>query len=183
MQVHVFPRDPAKNPALGLLCRPGAALACALGRAGIRVDKREGDGATPTGIYPLRRVFYRPDRGPRPETGLPVEALAPADGWCDAPGDPAYNRHVVLPYGASAERLWREDHLYDIVVVIGHNDDPVVPGAGSAIFLHVAAPGLAPTEGCVALEKSDLVALLAALAPGDEIEISDQPVGPDHAAT
>lgn len=182
MKIHVYPRDPDTNPTAGLLCRPGAMLACALGRSGIRSEKHEGDGATPTGTFPFRRVFYRPDRGARPETGLPVEALSPSHGWCDAPDDPAYNQPVRLPYGSSAECLWRDDHLYDLIVVIGHNDDPVVPGSGSAIFLHVAGPGLAPTEGCVALEKSDLVALLAALGPGDVIEISAQPIVRDHAA-
>lgn len=182
MQLHLVPRDPKENPAAGLLLGPGDEIACAIGRAGIRSDKREGDGTTPTGTFPLRRVFYRPDRVPRPATGLPVEALSPADGWCDDPEDAAYNRLVRLPYGTSAERLWRDDHLYDIIVVIGHNDDPVVPGRGSAIFLHVAGPGLAPTEGCIALEEPQLTALLAELGPGDEIEISEHPPSPAHAS-
>src|ERR1700689_2079632 len=109
---------------------------CGLGPGGVAAvaDKHEGDGATPAGAWPLRRVLYRPDRRAAPATGLPVAPLDPADGWCDAPGDPAYNRPVVLPYPASAERLWRDDHVYDLIVVLGHNDDPVVPRAGSAIF-------------------------------------------------
>ena len=114
---------------------------CAIGKGGIVSDKREGDGGSPSGRWPLRRLLYRPDRLARPHTGLPIREIAPNDGWCDAPGDPNYNRPVTLPYDASHERLWREDHLYDLVVVLGHNDDPPAPGRGSAIFLHIAREG------------------------------------------
>jgi len=134
---------------------------CALGPAGIRLDKREGDAATPAGCWPLRRVLWRSDRLARPRTVLPLLPIRPEDGWCDDPNDAAYNRPVVLPYGASAERLWRADALYDVVVVLGHNDDPPVPGRGSAIFLHIAAPDYAATQGCVALARDDLLTLLA----------------------
>jgi L,D-peptidoglycan transpeptidase YkuD (ErfK/YbiS/YcfS/YnhG family) len=147
---------------------------CALGPAGVAAAaaKREGDGASPAGAWPLRRVLYRPDRRAPPSTALPVAPLDPADGWCDAPADPAYNRQVRLPYPASAERLWRDDGVYDLIVVLGHNDDPVVAGAGSAIFLHLARPGFTPTEGCVALAAADLEALLALAKPGDALTIS-----------
>jgi L,D-peptidoglycan transpeptidase YkuD (ErfK/YbiS/YcfS/YnhG family) len=147
---------------------------CALGPAGVTaaVDKREGDGASPAGAWPMRRVLYRPDRRPAPRTGLPVEPLLPSDGWCDAPADVAYNRQVTLPYPASAERLWRQDAVYDLIVVLGHNDDPVVPGAGSAIFLHLARADYAPTQGCVALSAADLEDLLGRARPGDELVIS-----------
>jgi len=135
-------------------------MRCALGRAGISTAKREGDGATPAGAFAMRRLLYRPDRAPAPRTKLPATPLDPADGWCDAPGDAAYNRPVKLPYKASAESLWRADHLYDLVVVLGHNDDPVEPGRGSAIFLHLARPDFGPTEGCVALARDDLARVL-----------------------
>jgi L,D-peptidoglycan transpeptidase YkuD (ErfK/YbiS/YcfS/YnhG family) len=146
---------------------------CALGKGGViaAADKREGDGKSPLGVWPIRRVLYRPDRGGAPQTALPVEALKPEDGWCDAPEDRAYNRPVAHPYPASAERLWRDDHVYDLLVILGHNDDPVVPGAGSAIFLHLAREGYAPTEGCVALSRDDLQGLLARAGPGDAIAI------------
>jgi L,D-peptidoglycan transpeptidase YkuD (ErfK/YbiS/YcfS/YnhG family) len=146
---------------------------CALGPAGVvpASAKREGDGASPAGVWPIRRVLYRPDRGPAPATRLPVMPIAPDDGWCDAPADPAYNRPVKLPYPASAERMWREDHLYDLVVVLGHNDDPPVPGLGSAIFLHLAKPDRSPTHGCIAVARGDLEALLRAASPGDALEI------------
>ncbi|WP_091742141.1 L,D-transpeptidase family protein [Phenylobacterium immobile] len=152
----------------------GRSFRCVIGKGGLKraSEKREGDGASPIGAWPLRRVLYRPDRGPAPLTALPVAEIAPDDGWCDAAGDAAYNRPVTLPYPASAERMWRDDGLYDIVVVLGHNDDPVVPGMGSAIFLHLARPEYGPTEGCVAVSRADLEALLAQAAPGDILRIA-----------
>lgn len=149
----------------------GREFRCAIGRAGIAARKSEGDGATPSGRFPLRRMLYRADRMDRPPTMLPSDAIAPGDGWCDAPGDPRYNRPIGLPYRASAERLWRADACYDLLAVIGFNDDPVVDGAGSAIFLHVARPGYPPTEGCVALAVEDLRAVLAEWRREDRIEI------------
>lgn len=146
-------------------------LPCALGRSGSRVRKREGDGATPIGRWPVLRVLFRPDRLPRPRTALPVRRIGRADGWCDAPGDRNYNRPVRHPYPASAERLWREDALYDVVVVLGHNRKPRLRGAGSAIFMHVARPGYLPTEGCIALRRDHLRRLLERLKPGSVVEV------------
>src|SRR5216117_2578362 len=108
------------------------AFPCALGRSGLIADKREGDGGTPIGRFAFRRVLYRADRVPRIETRLPALHIDPADGWCDDPADAAYNQPVRLPYPARHERMWLDSHLYDLVVVIGHNDDPIVMGAGSA---------------------------------------------------
>ena len=142
---------------------------CAIGPAGIVADKREGDGATPSGCFALRRVLYRPDRLARPETMLPATALAPEDGWCDDPADAAYNSPVRLPYSASHERLWRDDGIYDIIVILGHNDDPPVPGAGSAIFLHVARDDYGPTQGCIALALPDLLTVLREAGPKTRI--------------
>lgn len=146
---------------------------CALGPAGVRpaADKREGDGASPAGVWPIRRVLYRPDRGPAPTSVFPTSALTPDDGWCDAPQDPAYNQPVKLPYPASAEALWREDGIYDVIVVLGHNDDPPVPFMGSCIFLHLARPDYSPTQGCVAIARQDLEDLLRHARPGDAVEI------------
>ena len=146
---------------------------CALGRGGVKpaAEKREGDGASPAGVWPMRRVLWRADRLVRPATALPLTAIGEADGWCDAPGDPNYNRPVRLPYLASAERLWLDEGLYDVVVVLGYNDDPPVAGMGSAIFLHVARPDYAPTAGCVAVALRDLLETLALAEPGDAVEI------------
>lgn len=149
----------------GLLRFAGQVWRCALGKGGIRRDKREGDGATPVGLLPLRRVFYRADRLAAPACRVAVEPIAASDGWCDDPGHRDYNRRVTLPHEARHEALWREDSVYDIIGVLGWNDglggEPIARGRGSAIFLHIARPDLSPTEGCVALPERDLRALLA----------------------
>jgi len=162
-----------KASARGELTADGLAMRCAIGKGGTKpaAEKREGDGASPIGQWPLRRVLYRADRISAPNTHLPTAPIAPGDGWCDAPDDPNYNRPVPLPYPASAETLWREDHVYDIIVILGHNDDPVVPGAGSAIFWHLARPDFRPTEGCVAVPLDVMLVALAAAKPGDALEI------------
>jgi L,D-peptidoglycan transpeptidase YkuD (ErfK/YbiS/YcfS/YnhG family) len=144
---------------------------CAIGRGGIGDKQGEGDGITPRGIWPLRRLLYRADRMAAPRCVLPVTPIKQDDGWCDAPNDPNYNRLVRLPYAASHEEMWRADPLYDLVLVIGYNDAPVVAGKGSAIFLHLAKPDFAPTEGCVALTREDALAALAQLRDGDRIRI------------
>lgn len=148
---------------------------CALGRSGVTSDKREGDGATPIGCFELKRVLYRADRTGKPDTALPLQAIRPTDGWCDDPADSRYNLPVQLPYPARHETLWREDAVYDIVVVLGYNCAPVIAGAGSAIFLHVAKPALEPTEGCVALALSDLRALLVDCGIGDRLCVRPGP--------
>ena len=144
---------------------------CALGSGGRGPKSREGDGVTPIGRWPFRQVLYRPDRIGRPRTALPIAPLAPSLGWCDEAGDANYNRLVRLPYPASHERLWRQDHLYDLVVVLGYNDTPRSQGRGSAIFMHLARPGYRPTAGCVALALPHLLRFIAALQPGDELII------------
>ncbi len=138
---------------------------CAIGRNGvIAADaKREGDGATPIGRWRLRGVLLRPDRVPLPPLRLPWRWLRPHDGWSDDPRDPAYNQPVCHPHPFGAERLWRDDHAYDIIVVIDHNSQPVVPGQGSAVFWHLAQPDWQPTAGCIAMERSAMLDLLPRL--------------------
>jgi len=145
----------------------GRRLRCAIGRSGIHVTKREGDGISPAGCYPLLYILYRPDRLEKVKSDLPVQALAPHDGWCDDPTDPLYNQPVHLPYPGRHEKLWREDGVYDVIVVLGHNHSPPIPHLGSAIFLHIAKPDYGPTEGCAALNQTDLLAVLAEAQPGD----------------
>ena len=149
--------------AQGIARFDGLSYPCALGSGGIVDRKMEGDGGTPAGVWPLRRVLFRPDREEAPRCVLPVSPIASPDGWCDDPRHGDYNRPVTLPFEAGHEVMWREDHLYDLVVVIGHNDDPPVPGAGSAIFLHLASGDFGPTAGCIAFARADLLAVLAAL--------------------
>jgi L,D-peptidoglycan transpeptidase YkuD (ErfK/YbiS/YcfS/YnhG family) len=145
----------------GFLSGAGLRLRAAIGRQGVADRKREGDGATPAGTMKLLRVLYRADRVKPPSCAVPIEPIGPKDGWCDDPTDGAYNRMVRLPHQARHELLWRPDELYDIIGVLDWNIPPI-PGAGSAIFLHIAKPDYAPTEGCVALAAPDLRACLAA---------------------
>jgi len=159
--------------ALTLTGPDGVAIPCTIGRGGAcpAPDKREGDGKTPLGTWPIRAVLFRPGRAaPPPGLKLPWRWIRPDDGWSDDVDDPAYNRPVRHPHRHSAERLEREDGLYDVIVVLGHNDDPPLAGQGSAIFLHCSEGR--PTEGCVAVEKRSLLALLPALEPGDLVEIT-----------
>lgn len=140
----------------GRLTLRGQVFRAALGRRGVTSDKLEGDGATPAGILPIRRVLYRADRVRAPGCALPMEPIAPNDGWCDDPAEADYNRRIRLPHDGSYEELWRQDGLYDVIAVLGWNDAPVQRSRGSAIFLHVARPDYGPTEGCVALALRDL---------------------------
>ncbi|KCZ54358.1 hypothetical protein HY29_14505 [Hyphomonas beringensis] len=158
----------------GKFSGPGFTARCVLGKGGVVVagQKREGDGASPAGRWPIRRVFYRPDRGDPPKTSLEKVPLTPDDGWCDEANHPLYNLFVSLPFIHSHEKLWRDDHVYDLIVELGYNDDPVVPGRGSAIFMHIAQPDFRPTEGCIAMEKEDLLAALEMMTPDTLIEIS-----------
>jgi L,D-peptidoglycan transpeptidase YkuD (ErfK/YbiS/YcfS/YnhG family) len=149
----------------------GGARPAAIGPGGIGIKGGEGDGVTPAGRWPVREIFYRADRIAKPDVKLPLRAIQPDDGWCDAPDDANYNRLVKLPYRASAERMWRDDPLYDLVAVLGYNDDPVVPGKGSAIFLHIGRPDYSATHGCVALAFADALAALEQLQPGDAVVV------------
>jgi L,D-peptidoglycan transpeptidase YkuD (ErfK/YbiS/YcfS/YnhG family) len=155
----------------GRLSWPGGAAPAACGRGGVRRVKREGDGATPAGTFALLHAYYRADRLDPPASGLPVTTLNPSDAWVDDPADWQYNRLVSLPYPARHEAMWRQDDRYDLVVLIGYNTDPPVPGRGSAIFLHVAGPDLGPTAGCIATPRAVLVGLLPLLGPGSTIAI------------
>jgi L,D-peptidoglycan transpeptidase YkuD (ErfK/YbiS/YcfS/YnhG family) len=143
----------------------------ALGRSGIRVDKREGDGATPRGRFHPVRVWWRADRSLRPCTLLPVRRIGRADAWCEDPTDRRYNRPVRLTDGQAGDRLWRVDHLYDLVIELDHNVQPRAARRGSAIFVHVARPGLEPTAGCVALPAPSLRRLLARMSRKTRIKI------------
>ncbi len=147
----------------GLLRFDDREFRCAIGKNGVvSADaKTEGDGKTPAGTWRLRYVMYRSDRRASPHTDLPVTTISFSDGWCDDPTHPDYNRLVRLPFDASHEKLFRDDGLYNLIVVLGHNDDPTVPGKGSAIFMHIARPDYTGTEGCVALGEKDLETILS----------------------
>lgn len=160
------------NRSRGVLLAGNLALPVVLGRTGIRANKFEGDGATPRGRFRPLRLWWRADRTRRPPTLLPAQRIEPQLAWCEDTGDRRYNR----PFWRSAEepgdRLWRHDHLYDLVVEINHNTRPRVARRGSAVFLHVARPERTPTAGCVALDAAALRRLLAGLSPRTRIAIA-----------
>jgi L,D-peptidoglycan transpeptidase YkuD (ErfK/YbiS/YcfS/YnhG family) len=158
------------NPREGRLVLAHGVRRAALGKGGVAALKREGDGTTPLGRFPIRQVLYRADRMKRPRTPFPIHAISADDGWCEDPADRNYNRLVKLSRG-TADRLTRDDALYDLVLVLGHNDRPRVRGRGSAIFVHLARPGYSPTAGCIALSRRDLLMLLAELRRGSAIVV------------
>ena len=143
----------------------------ALGRGGIKANKREGDGGTPRGRFFPVRVWWRADRMPRPRTSLPLRRIGPADAWCEDPSDRHYNKPFERSANEPGDRLWRDDGLYDLFIEINHNIRPRVAGRGSAVFIHVARPGFAPTAGCVALRLRDLQKLLSWMGPKTRIKI------------
>ena len=149
-------------------------FSCSIGKDRIGKEKVEGDNKTPAGSFPLRKLYFRPDRVPKPRTVLPTIALKPLDGWCSDPRDRNYNQFIELPSYAEHERLWRSDNLYDLIGVIGYNDTSVIPGAGSAIFLHIATNNYSPTKGCVALSKGDLSKIFLEWKAKDQIIISPE---------
>lgn len=147
---------------------------CSYGKHGLTSDKVEGDGKTPIGSYPFRRAFYRADRIAKPETSLPLQAITPTCGWCDDPTSPHYNRYIEKPFTTSHEDLWLDRNIYDLIIVVGHNDDPVVPYKGSAIFIHLASPDFGPTQGCIALEPEALLDILAQATTDSKLIITSR---------
>jgi L,D-peptidoglycan transpeptidase YkuD (ErfK/YbiS/YcfS/YnhG family) len=145
---------------------------CCIGSGGLIHEKKEGDGCTPIGSWPLRRVFYRSDKMQKPITVLSIFKITKKMGWCDDPLDPNnYNSLIETPYKYKHERLWRDDEIYDVVVELGYNDRSPVLGKGSAIFMHIAREGFPPTKGCIALEKIDLLNLLSKIDVNENLEI------------
>ncbi len=166
---------PKPGATVGLLKAGGKEYPCTLGRAGIlpAAFKKEGDGATPAGIWPLRDGFYRADRLPQPRTGVLLRKLLPDDGWCEKIDHPDYNRWIKMPHPAVTDKMFRDDNVYDIIVVIGYNDAPVMAGRGSAIFMHLARPDFSPTAGCVGLALEHLQEVLVGLGPQSQITIRE----------
>jgi L,D-peptidoglycan transpeptidase YkuD (ErfK/YbiS/YcfS/YnhG family) len=161
----------AGNPRRGWLTADGWTVPVALGRGGIKANKREGDGGTPLGVFRPRRLWWRADRHVRPQTFLPVRPIGPEDAWCEDPTDRHYNQAIRLGRGDSGDRLRREDHLYDFIVEIDHNTSPRVSGRGSAVFLHLARTNFSPTAGCVSMTRSSMLRLLRRMGPQTRIVI------------
>ncbi len=135
-------------------------FACAVGRGGLTTNKVEGDHKTPVGEFKFKKIYYRKDRLGEMIFQIPFATIRENDGWCDDPKNKLYNQHVQFPFDASAERLFRDDDLYDIICVLNYNTNPIVPGKGSAIFLHICKSNFAGTEGCVAIEKKNILKLV-----------------------
>lgn len=159
------------DPRRGWLTAGPLALPVALGRGGIRANKREGDGGTPRGVFRLKRLWWRADRLLRPATLLPLRRIGGDDGWCEDPASRHYNRPVKVPPGATADRLARTDHLYDLIIELDHNTRPRIAGRGSAVFIHAARPHFAPTAGCVGLDLRALRRLVTHLGPRTRIVV------------
>lgn len=159
----------------GVLMTGTARYDCTLGRGGVSAEKTEGDGKTPIGIYPLRQLLYRADRHPKPITGIETDCIDAMTGWCEDPAHADYNKRVKLPHPSVTDKMMREDHLYDFVIVVGYNDAPVVPGKGSAIFLHLARDAFTPTAGCLGLRQPDMLAVLKGLDKSSLITILPPP--------
>jgi L,D-peptidoglycan transpeptidase YkuD (ErfK/YbiS/YcfS/YnhG family) len=168
---HMTVKRKPGDPRRGWLIAGQLSLPVALGRGGINANKREGDGATPRGTFRLKRLWWRAGRHPRPATLLPVQHIMPDDGWCEDPIDRHYNQRIKVPPKSKADRLARKDNLYDFIVELDHNTRPRVAGRGSAVFIHVARPGFAPTAGCIALDINSLRRLLARLGPRTRIVV------------
>jgi L,D-peptidoglycan transpeptidase YkuD (ErfK/YbiS/YcfS/YnhG family) len=164
-------RARAGNSRQGWLTACELTIPVALGRGGIRANKREGDGGTPRGIFHPRRLWWRADRCPRPRTHLPLRAIRIEDAWCEDPTARHYNRPIRLTRKAPGDRLTRKDHLYDFIVEIDHNTRPRIAGRGSAVFLHLAREKFGPTAGCVSMTKSAMLRLLRRLGPETKIMI------------
>ncbi len=164
-------RTAAGDPRRGWLTAGGRSVPVALGRAGVRANKREGDGGTPKGTFRPRQLWWRADRHPRPLTFLPVRAIRPEDAWCEDPSSRHYNQPMRLEGGHSGDRLRRDDHLYDFIVEIDHNSSPRIAGRGSAVFLHLARDNFSPTAGCVSMTKATMLRLLARLGRETKIVI------------
>jgi L,D-peptidoglycan transpeptidase YkuD (ErfK/YbiS/YcfS/YnhG family) len=164
-------RAAAGQPSRGWLIAGEQSIPVALGRGGIKANKREGDGGTPRGVFKPLRLWWRADRAPRPRTALPIRRISPQDGWCEDPLSRHYNQPVRLTRDAAGDRLARTDHLYDYIIEIDHNTQPRVAGRGSAVFLHLARDNFGPTAGCVAMTKPAMLRLLARIGPNTRIEI------------
>jgi L,D-peptidoglycan transpeptidase YkuD (ErfK/YbiS/YcfS/YnhG family) len=161
----------AGDPRRGWLIADGQAVPVALGRGGIKANKREGDGGTPKGTFRPRRLWWRADRHPRPRTFLAVRAIKPEDAWCEDPESRHYNQPVRRHRDQDGDRLKRDDHLYDFIVEIDHNSSPRIKGRGSAVFLHLARENFGPTAGCVSMTRSSMLRLLRRLGPETKIVI------------
>ena len=131
-------------------------LRCSIGKRGISINKKEGDKKTPKGKFKLKYILYRKDRMPNLKTKLKKIEIKKNMGWCDDPGSKHYNKIINYPFKYSAEKLWRKDNIYDVIIIIDYNLNPIIKNKGSAIFLHIAKQIYKPTNGCIAVSKKNI---------------------------
>ncbi len=143
---------------------------CSIGRKGLKSKKIEGDHCTPIGVFKIGKVYYRPDRVKKPDTGLKTKKITKNMGWCDDPYNKNYNKEIVLNKKNRGEKLFRKDNTYDILIVVEYNTNKTKLFKGSAIFIHLTK-NYGPTEGCIALKKSDLLILLKIINKKSKIKI------------
>tara|TARA_Y200000002_G_scaffold215753_1_gene178059 strand:+ start:931 stop:1425 length:495 start_codon:yes stop_codon:yes gene_type:complete len=148
-------------------------LQCALGLNGLTNNKIEGDLSTPIGIFQFNKIYYRADRLGHTNFLLNSSVIQKNDGWCDDKKSEFYNQHIKFPFDDSAEHLYRDDCIYDIICVLNYNTSPIIPGQGSAIFLHVARPNFEGTEGCIAIKKEALLKIATKLSNESKITIEN----------
>ena len=151
----------------------GDRFQCSIGRSGFSKNKREGDGFTPIGSFYIENIYYRSDRINNLDSKINKNIIHESHGWCDDPSQKEYNQLVQFPFNFSAEKLYRNDSLYDVVGVLNYNNNPIMPGLGSAIFIHIAKDDYGPTEGCIALKQEDLLYLLSLIDNKTKIILSD----------
>jgi L,D-peptidoglycan transpeptidase YkuD (ErfK/YbiS/YcfS/YnhG family) len=135
-------------------------IKCAIGKNGVTKNKREGDLKTPKGIFKLKKIFYRSDRIKFFKSPIKKYCIKKNIGWCDDPKSKYYNREIKFPFNDSAEKFWRKDNIYDLIIVINYNFNPIIKNKGSAIFLHICKKNYLPTKGCIAINKKDMMNLI-----------------------
>jgi L,D-peptidoglycan transpeptidase YkuD (ErfK/YbiS/YcfS/YnhG family) len=146
-------------------------LRCSIGKRGISNKKREGDKKTPKGEFKLKYILYRKDRIINLKTSLRKITIKKNMGWCDDPKSTNYNKIINQPSKSSFEKLWRKENVYDIIIVIDYNLNPVVKNKGSAIFLHIAKRKYRPTNGCIAISKNNIKLLASKINKKTKIKI------------
>jgi L,D-peptidoglycan transpeptidase YkuD (ErfK/YbiS/YcfS/YnhG family) len=158
-----------KNP--GYLIYKNSKFRCSLGINGIKNKKKEGDGITPKGIFKLKKIYYRKDKVKNIVTKVKKIKITKDMGWCDDPKSKFYNKLIRLPSKFGHEKLYRKDDIYNLIIVLDYNMNPVSKNKGSAIFIHLAKKNYKPTQGCVGLKQNDLIKLIKMIKKNQKIKI------------
>ena len=145
---------------------------CALGKAGIKKKEKEGDNVTPKGVFKISSIYYRPDKIKNIITTIKKIKIKKNIGWCDDPNSHFYNQPISLPNKFGHEKLYRNDSLYDLILVLNYNVNPIIKNKGSAIFIHIAKKNYKKTRGCVALKKNHLIELISKIKKNTKIKIN-----------